>query len=281
MEPLISTAELGERLGAPDLVVFDCSVVIAPGADGTPAPRANREAYEAGHIPHSGFLDLVEELSDPAADLMFTALPPDRLAAAFAARGVGPGVDVVLYDRMFNMWATRAWWLLRSIGFDRAAVLDGGWQAWTTEDRPTSTDPAPTPEPGALQANPRPGVIVGRAEVEAATTDGSVCLVNALSSAVHDGTDTSYGRPGHIPSSKHVFAADLGDRETHCYRPLEELRTLFADAEVAGERIITWCGGGIAATSDAFILTLLGHDDVAIYDGSLSEWQATGGPLET
>jgi thiosulfate/3-mercaptopyruvate sulfurtransferase len=281
MEPLMSTAELADRLGSDNLAVFDCSVLFGRGDDGSPAVGPNREAFDQGHIPTSGFIDQVGELSDTDSALMFTALSPDELAAAFAARGIGAGVDVVLYDRMFNMWATRVWWLLRSIGFDDAAVLDGGWQAWTTDGRDISTEPEQHRPPATLAATPRPGTIVGRAEVEAAIDNDQVCLLNALSPQLHDGSDTTYGRPGHIPSSKNVFAIHLVDPETHRYKPMEQLRTMFADAGVAGDRIISWCGGGIAATSDAFILTLLGHDDVAIYDGSLSEWQAAGLPLAT
>lgn len=280
MEPLMSTEELADRLGSPDLLIFDCSVILRPGDGGSPVVEPARADFDEGHIPGSGFIDQVAELSDTDSSLRFTALPADDLAAAFAARGIGDGTQVVLYDRAFNMWATRVWWLLRSIGFDDAAVLDGGWKAWTTDGRDASVEPEPDRRPAELTAAPRTGIIVGQAEVESATGDDAICLVNALSPQLHDGTDTSYGAPGHIPSSKNVFAVHLVDPETHRYKPLDELRAMFADAQVAGDRIITWCGGGIAATSDAFILLMLGHDDVAIYDGSLSEWQAAGLPLE-
>lgn len=282
MDALVSTEDLAAQLEAPDLRIFDCTVFLRRADDGPYRAEPGRADFEAGHIPGSAFLDQVEELSDPDAALRFTALSPDQLAEAFASRGVGPDTRVVLYDRSFNMWATRVWWLLRSIGFDRAMVLDGGWKAWTTDGRETATGSgADYPAATGLTANPRPGMIVGQAEVEAATANDQVCLVNALSPQVHDGTDTSYGRAGHIPSSTNVFAVSLVDQETHRYRPLDELAATFAEAGVDDGRIITWCGGGIAATSDAFILTaLLGRDDVGIYDGSLSEWVAAGLPLE-
>lgn len=284
---LISTAELAADIAAAqadpsasDLRVFDCSVVLRQSDDGPFEVDSGLAAFAEGHIPSSAFIDQVAELSDPSSDLRFMALSPDALAEAFAARGIGNGTRVVLYDRSFNMWATRVWWLLRSIGFDDAVVLDGGWKAWTTDGRAASTDPAPDYPAAELTANPRPGTIVGRAEVEAAIADDNVCLVNALSPQVHDGTDDGYGRPGHIPSSRNVFAVSLVDPETHRFRPLEELRAVFDDAGVAGDRIVTWCGGGIAATSDAFTLLRLGHTDLGIYDGSLSEWVAEGLPLE-
>lgn len=282
MDPLVSTDWLADQLDGPppDLRLFDCSVILRRSDDGPFEVASGQGAFDEGHIPHSAYLDQVAELSDPSSELRFTALAPGELAEAFGRRGIGPGTQVVLYDRAFNMWATRAWWLLRSIGFDSAAVLDGGWRAWRADGHASSTAPAPAHPPVGLEARPRSGTIVGRAEVEAAVHDDRVCLVNALSSDVHDGTDTSYGRPGHIPSSRNVYAVDLVDPATHRYRRLDELRRVFADAGVGGGRIVTWCGGGIAATSDAFVLNLLGHDDVGIYDGSLSEWVAAGLPLE-
>ncbi len=277
---LISTAELAEQSGPDGPLVFDCTVFLRPSGNGPFQVESGRAAFDEGHIPGSGFIDQVDELSDASSELRFTALGPDALAEAFGRRGIGSGTTVVLYDRSFNMWATRVWWLLRSIGFDDAMVLDGGWKAWTGDGRDVSTEPDPVHPAGQLVANPRPGTIVGREEVQAATTDSGVCLVNALSPQVHDGSDTNYGAAGHIPSSRNVYAVSLVDPETHRYRPLEELRAVFADAGVDGDRIVTWCGGGIAATSDAFILTRLGYDNLGIYDGSLSEWVAEGLPLE-
>lgn len=279
IDPLVTTDWLAGELGADDLRVFDCTVFLRRSSDGPYEVESGRAAWAEGHIPGSGFIDLATELSDTGSHLRFTALPPEGLAAAFAARGIGAGTRVVLYDRLFNMWATRVWWLLHSIGFTDAAVLDGGLKAWQADGRELSTAAAPVHPPAELVAAPRPGTIVGRDDVLAATTDDRVCLVNALSPEVHDGSDASYGRPGHIPSSTNVYAVGLVDPDTHRYRPLPEMRATFEAAGVTGGRIVTWCGGGIAATSDAFVLHLLGHDDIGIYDGSLSEWVAEGLPL--
>ena len=106
--------------------------------------------------------------------------------------------------------------------------------------------------------------------------------MNALDQAQHRGETQHYARPGHIQGSANVPAMELVDDATHRYRPLEELRTMFADVTSRGERMITYCGGGIAASSDAFVLHRLGHDDVAVYDNSLSEWAADPSlPMET
>ena len=115
----------------------------------------------------------------------------------------------------------------------------------------------------------------------AAIGDSSSCILNSLSAAQHQGEDLSYGRPGHIPSALNVPAMELVDPVSQRYRDLDTLRARFADV-LPRERVIAYCGGGIAATSDAFVLTaLLGHSDVAVYDGSMSEWvQDPNAPLE-
>ena len=281
MDALISTDELAGSLGQPDLLVFDCTVQLRPDADGVLRVEPGRERFDRGHIPTSGFIDQVDELSDPASPLRFTALGADDLAAAFAARGVGDGSRVVLYDSAFNMWATRAWWLLRSIGFDRASVLDGGWRAWCADDRPRSTDPEPSRPAAQLTARPRPGLIVGRDEVEAADRGR-----RHLPGQRPVGQGPRWHRHQLRPAGPHprlpqrLRGRPGGSRDP----PLPAPRR-------AGRGVLRCRGGGrsdhhlvrrgIAATSDAFTLLRLGHDDVAIYDGSLSEWQAAGLPLET
>ena len=110
--------------------------------------------------------------------------------------------------------------------------------------------------------------------VRAALDSGHTCVVNALDRAQHRGETQHYARPGHIAGSANVPAMELVDEATHRYRPLDELRAAFADVVGRDERVITYCGGGIAASSDAFVLHMLGHDDVAVYDNSLSEWAA-------
>jgi thiosulfate/3-mercaptopyruvate sulfurtransferase len=123
-------------------------------------------------------------------------------------------------------------------------------------------------------ARPRPELIAAKEDVLGAIDDGSACIVNALSASQAEGRHASpYGRPGRIASSVNVSATDIVDRETHVFLAPEQLRERFSavGATDAG-RVITYCGGGIAACSDALALTLLGHENVAVYDASLSEW---------
>jgi thiosulfate/3-mercaptopyruvate sulfurtransferase len=273
MDALVSTSWLAAELGAADLRVLDCTVLLTPRQGGGYAVESGRAAWEAAHIPGSAFADLADDLSDPDSPLRFTLPTAARFAAAMGTLGVGDGHRVVLYDSRANMWAARMWWTLRAFGFDAAAVLDGGWRAWTAEDRPTSTE-APDWPPATFTARPRPGLFVGKDAVLDAVEHGRTCLVNALDRAQHRGETQPYARPGHITGSANVPAMELVDHATHRYLPLDDLRAAFADVAGRGDRVITYCGGGIAASSDAFVLHLLGHDDVAVYDNSLSEWAA-------
>ncbi|MGE5595424.1 MAG: sulfurtransferase [Hyphomicrobiales bacterium] len=286
---LVSTEQLEHRLGEEKLRILDCTVFLRPPAGDSGAERARwvaesgRADYEKGHISGAVFADLVGELSDPDAPLPFTMPSADRFAAAMSKLGVGEGTRVVCYDANLSMWATRVWWMLRAFGFDSAAVLDGGWKKWSTEGRPVTTD-LPTYLPGNFVARPRPQLIASKADVLAAVGDGATCVVNALTPEQHRGEGPNvYGRPGRIAGSVNVSARDIVDRETGAFLPAEELRKRFEGAGARqAERVITYCGGGIAATSDAFVLTLLGHDNVSVYDGSLSEWAADESlPMET
>lgn len=282
MQPLVSTSWLADHLADPDLRILECTVELKPAERGTGyAIESGKAAWSRGHIPNSAFADLAGTLSDPDSDLNFTMPSASRFSAAMEALGVGDGTRVVVYDRRFTMWATRVWWMLRCFGFDDASVLDGGWRAWRSEDRPVSIDAAPPRPPARFVASPRPELVATKADVLEAISDGATCIVNALSPEQHRGDDGTYGRRGHIPGAENVYAVDMVDPQTHRYHPLEELRPRFRPA-LERKRAITYCGGGIAATSDAFILTLLGHRDVAVYDGSLSEWtRDPDAPLET
>jgi thiosulfate/3-mercaptopyruvate sulfurtransferase len=283
-EYLVETGWLAGHLDDPAVRVLECTVYLHP-ADGPGGFRveSGRAMWAQGHIPGAGFADLQEDLSDRASPLRFMMPPASQFAEAMGRYGVGDGVRVVLYDRAVNMWAARVWWMLRAFGFEQAAVLDGGWKKWTLEGRPVATDDGARP-PRRFLARPRPGLIADKAGVLAALGDDRACVLNALTPEQHRGTGgTTYTRPGRIAGSANVPARDLVDPRTHAYLPAGVLRARFAEAGALDTgRVITYCGAGIAASSDAFVLTLLGRDDVAVYDASLSEWAADpAAPMET
>lgn len=270
LNSLVEPAWLEDHLGEPDLRVVDATVQIKLWP--FPRVRSGLREYRKGHIPGAAFADLLE-ISDPnAPSYSFTMPDSDRFAGFMGQLGIADGTRVVIYDARENMWAARLWWMLRTFGFDDAAVLNGGWTAWRQEGRPVSSAPCEYPA-ATFIPRLRPDLIVGKDEVLKAIDDSDTCIVSALGRRQHSGKRNEYGRRGHIPGARNVTAWEILDRETMRYRPVGELQERFRPV-LASPRVITYCGGGIAASSDAFALHLLGHDHVAVYDGGLMEWCA-------
>jgi thiosulfate/3-mercaptopyruvate sulfurtransferase len=280
---LISTEELARRLGAPALRVFDCTTYLRPRPEGGYNAESGRANYDKGHIPGTAFLDLGAELSELSSRLRFTLPPLGELTKTFAAKGIGHGTFVVLYSHATPTWATRLWWMLRAVGFDEAAVLDGGLDKWKAENRPLSTEPTTYP-PATLALRGRPEIFVDRDDIKGAIGRTDTLTLNALSHDQHKGTGgVTYGRPGRIAGSSCVPASSLfGADKT--FKPIGELRAAFEGVGAAPDkRVLVYCGGGIAATLDAFVLTaLLGHNNVSVYDNSMQEWSNDPSlPMET
>ena len=284
---LISTDELARRLGAPAVRVFDCTTYLRPRTDGQPGyvSESGRANYDKGHIPGAAFLDLAADLSDTSSKLRYTLPPLDALAKAFAAKGIGHGVHAVLYSHATPTWATRIWWMLRAVGFDDASILDGGLDKWKAENRPLETTET-VHAPATLSLRARPGLFVDKNDMKAAIGVPEVLSLNALSHDQHKGTGgVTYGRAGRISGSSCVPAASLfGPDKT--LKPIAELRAAFEGVGAAQDkdrRILVYCGGGIAASLDAFVLTaMLGHRNVAVYDNSMQEWSNDASlPMET
>ncbi len=276
MDTLVTTDWLSGHLDDSDLVLLDCTVSLRPDDAGGMRSVSGRADYDFGHIPSAGFTDLTGDLSDDNSPLEFAMPVPEQFCSAMGALGVGDDSRVVLYDGNMSVWAARVWWMLRWIGFDRAALLDGGLDVWCAEGRPLSTEPVTRPAKKLTPA-PRPELIADRDEVLAAVDDGTVRLVDTLPEAHYRGEFSLYGRPGHIPGALNAPADALLD-ESGRYRPHDELVALL-DGD-RNDRTITYCGGGIAASSNAFVMTRLGFTDVAVYASSLQEWIADpGNPL--
>jgi thiosulfate/3-mercaptopyruvate sulfurtransferase len=282
-EFLIDTQTLGRQLGNPDLRVFDCTTNLVPDPKTTYQAVPARADFEKGHIPGAQFIDLQADLSDGSQRLRFMLPSAEAFAAAMSRFGVGEGSRVVLYSTANPWWATRVWWLLRVFGFDNAAVLDGGWQKWAREGRPVETGPAKPRPPGHFVVRELRPLIVGKDEVLRAIGDGSVCTLNALAPEQHAGSGgNSYGRPGRIKGSVNLPAAHLLDPATNEFLPPDELRRRFEAVGAFDKEVITYCGGGIAASADALALVMLGHPNVRLYDASMSEWAVDPSlPMET
>lgn len=281
LSPLVETAWLAEHLGDPDLRIFDCSVVMEM-TDGEYKFVSGRKEWEKGHIPGSDFIDVMGELRDPENHLPMMMPPVELFAQKMGAHGVGTGTKVVLYDRTNHAWAARVWWMLRVAGFTNAAVLNGGWTKWLAEDQEISMEPAVYPRATFVPKH-RPELFADKQEVLDSLHKGEICIINSLSPEEFSGKTSRFARPGRIPGSENVFCQTLVDPKSGAFLPLDALKEKFTGTNAANaDRVITYCGAGIAASSDAFVLTLLGMKNVAVYDGSLSEWAADPSlPMET
>jgi len=160
-DSLVTAEWLDANLDDPDLVVLDCSVTIDVDQNGGFRTVNGLAAFEQGHIPGAGFADLMGSLADAESANDYAVPSPEEFAAAMSALGVGDNTRVVLYDTSGGPWASRVWWMLRWIGFDNAALLDGGLSAWTDAGLPLSTEPSEEPA-RTLSVNLRPELIVGK-----------------------------------------------------------------------------------------------------------------------
>jgi thiosulfate/3-mercaptopyruvate sulfurtransferase len=280
-EYLVQTDWLAQHLR--DVVVLDCTTHLIPDPKSTYVVKPGREDFEKGHIPGAQFCDVSRDMSDTSQKLNFMRPTPEAFAAAMRRFGISNSTRVITYSTANVWWATRVWWLLREFGHDNAAVLNGGWQKWTRENRPVETGAGTARPAGDFVVREVRNLMVGKDAVKAAVGDAGICTLNALLPAQHTGSGgNSYGRPGRIAGSVNVPAAHLVDPESNMFLPPDELRRRLGAAGALDKPVITYCGGGIAASTDALALVMLGHPDVRLYDASMSEWSNDPSlPMET
>jgi thiosulfate/3-mercaptopyruvate sulfurtransferase len=273
-DAIVETEWLANNLSDPRLRVFDCTTFLHEEM-GTGRPyrvESGRAEYEKAHIPGSAFLDLQEDLSDSSSKFRFTLPDVETLAARFAAKGIDAGSRVILYSRKRMQWTTRLWWMLRYVSFDNAAILNGGFDKWIAEGRLTETVETRYP-PATLVARPRGEIFISKEEVKAAIGDAHACTINALAADLHRGENPRYGRPGRVPGSVNVPALSLVNETSLTLKSADVVSAAFAEVGAdPSKRMLVYCGGGIAATLDAFLLHQLGYPNVAVYDNSMHEW---------
>ncbi len=230
---LVETEWLEQHLNDPELRIFDCTVKRWVDEDGVYCIARGNAEYEAGHIPGAAHLDLVQDLSDPESTLRFTLPTAERFAEAVSRQGVSDKSRVVLYGTREIQYVTRVWWMFRVFGFDNVALLDGGWQAWSREGRPATTD-SPSHPRGVFTPRFRPELVADKAAVLAALESPATCVINALAPHIHSGeTHVHYGprgqtsRRGRIPGSVNLWVLDLIDSETNKFLPPHVIKTKF------------------------------------------------------
>jgi thiosulfate/3-mercaptopyruvate sulfurtransferase len=260
----VSTAWLADHLDDPSLRIIDCRWYLRPFDE-----RCGDEEYRAGHLPGAVHLRWDIELADPDRPASLLA-PPTRFAAAMEAAGVGDDHYVVTYDDHHVPVAARVWWALRVYGHDAVAVLDGGITKWRREGRPIETGPS-QPPPAKMTPRFRPELYAEKTDVLAVVGgERRAQLVDAR-------MDKSYrAASGHIPGSVRLTGLGfLADGETWMSPADARARIAAAGVAPTSDRpVIAYCGGGVAATGTALAYRLAGFDDVAVYDGSWTEWEA-------
>lgn len=270
-EYLISAQELMQQLNDPAVRIYDTSVLLLAAEQGYTS-QPGRERYLQEHIPGAGFINLSDDWSDTRSPYNNTLPQIDALAAAIGRDGISNDNLVVLYSSSHLMWATRAWWLLRYVGHTNVKVLNGNLAAWLDAGLPVESG-AKAYAAATFSPSERADVFVSTVEMIAGMED-SVCTVNALSPALYEGTgEFYYGRRGHIPGSRSLYFSDLLENEF--FLPAEQLHQILeARGMLSAPRTLIYCGGGIAATLEGFACTLVGQENVGVYDGSMSEWAA-------
>lgn len=262
--PVVKAEWLQAHLGQADLAVVDCRFSTLEG------PDAGRQAYERGHIPGAVYLDLERDLSGPRGEHGGRHPLPDpaALAARLGAAGIGPGVKVVAYDNSGEM-AARCWWILRWLGHDEVAVLDGGLGAWRRAGGRLEAA-VPRPAPRTFTPRPRPELVVTMPEVRD-RPPGTV-LVDARSPERFAGQPNPLDAiPGHIPGAVNRFWQDALNPDGTYKSPAEQAVRL---AGLAPEpaRIIHSCGSGVTACVNLIAMELAGLPGARLYVGSYSDW---------
>jgi thiosulfate/3-mercaptopyruvate sulfurtransferase len=258
---------LKENLDDSDIVLLDTSVIVEMDDKGGFSQKSGLQQYKYGHIPNAVFADLLGNLSAND-ELDFIMPTPQQFKQAMEELGVGDDSRVVLYSANNPVWAARLWWMLRWIGFDNVAILDGGLKAWQAEGNALSTD-IPTYSKKPLTLTLRPELIADRNEVFAGIKNNQVDLFDAMPGPHYKGLFSMYARPGDILSAVNMPTTELLD-QSGLYKPLDELDLLIDGTK--NNRTISYCGGGVADSAMAFSLYRLGYTDVAVYMGSLNEW---------
>ena len=263
-ELLASTEWVAEHLGRDALRIVD----VRWRPDGT-----SRQLFGQGHIPGAAHLDWAAELIDrhDAGHALLLA-GPAQVTAALGRAGVGDGTTLVIYDDTLGLYASRVWWSLRAYGFESARILDGGYPAWVEEGRPVSSADLPA-EPAVFTPRGQLRMRLTTTDVRALLGSPDVMLLDARAPAEYRGFEGNSRRLGHIPGAVNVPTGGMHEPGSQRLRSGAELREILHRANVTrGRRMVCYDGGGVAATKLAFVLTLLGHDDVAVYDGGWTEW---------
>lgn len=260
---LISAEALQKRLYDPDWVIVDCRFDLTNTALG-------RQQYHAAHIPGAVYAHLEDDLSGPPlTDHGRHPLPaPEVMIELFSRLGIDDRVQVAAYDANNGVYASRLWWMLRYLGHEAVAVLDGGWAAWEASKSPTATG-IEANEPRQFSGKPRREWLVQMAQVP-----DLPLLVDSRGEARYRGeVEPLDKKAGHIPGAVNFFYQRNWSADGR-YLPKDEIRQNLADllGDRPGDEAVFYCGSGVSACVNLLALTYAGLGDGRLYVGSWSDW---------
>jgi len=270
MDILVSTEELAKHLDDPNWVVIDTRHDLMD-------PTKGRKAYDAGHIPGAYFMHTDEDLSAPKTGKngRHPMADVDEFARKVNERGVAPGVQVVVYDDLSGNFASRLWWMLRWLGHDKVALLDGGWPKWVNEGRPVTKD-VPAARKGSFIPKPHLGDLVDTPFVDRFKESPSITLLDARAPNRFKGIEEQIDPvAGHIPGAVNRFwQKNLNPDGT--FKAPQQLRAEYDELLGASDpsQVVHMCGSGVTACHNVFAMELAGLPPGKLYAGSWSEWVA-------
>lgn len=275
---LVSPDTLREHLRNPDWVIFDCRFQLDD-------PDWGETEYAKSHVPGAMYAHLDHDLSSPKGPDTGRHPLPDagKLGQWLGRHGVGPGRQVVAYDQGGGAFAARLWWMLRWLGHDAAAVLDGGWAAWAATGQPVS-DVVPEPEPVDFKAAVHDDQWLTSAQLEGALKENQVRLIDARGGPRFRGeVEPIDPKAGHVPGAVNLPFTENLDAEGRFKDP-QALRARFTPvvADGPGDRVVHMCGSGVTACHNLLAMEIAGLAGSRLYAGSWSEWITDPGrPIAT
>jgi thiosulfate/3-mercaptopyruvate sulfurtransferase len=265
-EFLIETDQLEAIMMDPELRIIDITMHLDHVKDYEVTIISGRSDWDAAHIPGSVYIDLKDELSETDNEMHFMMPSVSQFKRVMERHGVDSDAPVVVYDQDNSFFAARLWWMFQAMGFQKAAVLNGGWKKWTMEKRAITSESLLSRDANFVP-QPNLSLFVDKDEVIQCINDPNVCIICAL--------DEDQYKAEHIPNSKNIGSITLRHDHDNTLLPKKELKAIFDSLNCSyDKRILTYCGGGIAAACCAFALKVTGYNNVAIYDGSMVEWSS-------
>ena len=257
--------------------IYDCTSFLDYTKDNKNKPYnviSGINKYNNNHIPNSAYIDIQKHLSDVNSEFKFTILDLKKLAINFQKLGIGHPYEIILYSRNGMQWATRVWWMLKILGFKKVKILNGGYEEWLKLRLPLERKINKFKKAN-FKYNFNENEIVNKEYILNCISNKNVLLINALTEDIFYGKNDRYGRPGTIPESINLPFNLFLTRNLNSFKLRNKIIEVIKNYNlIKNQEIVLFCGGGIAATLNYFVLYHLGFKNLKLYDNSMSEWTA-------